>query len=277
MDICYHFNIDQKEKGNPLRRLLLALCTGLFLSACSHPDTKTIKVAASPVPHSEILQLVVSDLKEKGITLEIIDIDDYQLPNRLLAEKKVDANFFQHEPFLNEQKKTFGYKIVAIAKVHVEPLGIYSDKITSLDGLRDGAVVAVPSDPTNEARALELLEREGLIKLKSGVGLKATIHDITENPKKLKIKEVDAPFLARALPDIDLGVIPSNFAIQVGLCPPKDALAMESGDSPYANVLVIREADLDRPELRELASALQSPKIKEFFTQKHCGALQPAF
>lgn len=256
-----------------ITRLLLLLV--LFLAGCHEKET-TLKVAATPVPQAEILEQIAPDLAKRGIKLEVIVVEDYHLPNRLLAEKRVDANFFQHIPFLDEEKKAFHYNLVVMAKVHIEPMGLYSKRIKSLNELKEGATVAIPSDPTNEARALHLLEQDHLITLKAGATELATPLDIAENPRKLKFREVDAPFLARALPDVDMAAIPANFALAVGLCPEKDALSLESGNSPYANVLVVRKGDEKREDLQILAELLRSDKIRAFLEKKYCGSLLPA-
>lgn len=259
-----------------MKILAAFIVSTIIFWGCGHQE-KSLKVAASPVPHAELLNLIKSDLKEKGIHLKIIEIDDYNLPNRLLAERQVDANFFQHRPFLEEQEKEFGYKLTAYACVHIEPLGIYSKKIKSLADLPMGAVVAIPSDPTNEARSLELLSSQGLITLKKDKNSLSTCLDILENPKKIRFHEVDAALTPRILPDVDLAVIPGNFALQAHLLPSQDALVLESGEnSPYANLLVIREGEGDREDLRLLKEALTSEKIRTYLIENYRGALLPA-
>ncbi|HEY4831394.1 MAG TPA: MetQ/NlpA family ABC transporter substrate-binding protein [Waddliaceae bacterium] len=259
------------------KNLLWAGFIGIFFLVGCQSKEKTLKVAATPVPHAELLEMIKSDLNSQGIHLKIVEVDDYNLPNRLLFEKQVDANFFQHKPFLDEQNKRFGYNIKPLVAVHLEPLGIYSKKITSLDELREGAIVAVPSDPTNEARALALLSDVGLIELKSNISSLPTIYDIAENPKHLKIEEVDAAFLPRALPDVDLALIPTNFALQVFPDPIKDALALESVDSPYANIIAVRKEDLDKEEIQKLKRAITSDKIRHFIQEKYKSSIIPAF
>lgn len=255
--------------------LMLALLTCLV--GC-HKEQNTITIAATAVPHADILHQIESDLAEKGVQLKIIEVDDYQLPNRLLAEKKIDANFFQHEPFLEEQNRTLGYDLVPLVKVHIEPLGLYSLKIKSLRDLKEGAIIAIPSDPTNEARSLHLLKQEGLIEFSPDHSdLTLSIHDITSNPKKLKIKEVDAPFIARTLQDVDLAAIPANFALQMDLCPEKDALVLESASSPYVNIVAVRKGEENDPNLMLLAELLHSEKVQIYITQKYCGAIKAAF
>jgi len=255
--------------------LLISL---VFLCCSCNSSNKIMKVAATAVPHADLLEAVKEELKDEGIELKIVEVDDYNLPNRMLHEKQVDANFFQHQPFLDEQIKLYGYDIVALTAVHLEPLGIYSIVYQSLDEVKDESIVAIPQDPTNEARALMLLEDVGLIKLKflPNKFLTSTL-DIIENPKNLRFEELDAPYLPRALPDVDLAVIPSNFALQANLDPTKDALALESSDSPYANIVVVRAGEVRREEFEKLRKVLNSEKLRKHIKKKYKGAIIPAF
>ncbi|KXG75220.1 D-methionine-binding lipoprotein MetQ [Fervidicola ferrireducens] len=237
----------------------------------------TIKVGASPVPHAEILEVVKPILEKEGINLEIVEFTDYVQPNLKLAEKELDANYFQHIPYLEEFSKEHNLDLTYIAKVHIEPMGAYSQKIKNLNELKEGATVAIPNDPTNAGRALLLLQTAGLIKLKPEAGIKATVGDIVENPKGLKITELEAATLPRVLPDVDLAVINTNYALEAGLVPTKDALIIEDANSPYVNVLVVRKGDESRPELKKLAEALNSPEVKKFIEEKYQGAVVPAF
>lgn len=249
----------------------------ITLTACQSSD-KTLKIASTPVPHADLLEQIKPDLEKEGIELKIIEVDDYNLPNRLLYEKQVDANFFQHEAFLEEQNSRFGYNLIPLAAVHLEPMGIYSQKITSLDSLKEGSVVAIPSDPTNEGRALKLLVESGLITLRPQTNiLTATPLDILDNPKKLKFHEIDAPFLPRALRDVDLALIPANFALQAGLNPKKEALVMESHDSPYVNIIAIRADDANKERFLALKRAIQSEKMRHYIEEKYKGSIIPAF
>jgi len=255
--------------------LFFVLSLGLFWGCQSSP--KKIKVAASTHPHAEILKEVQGDLKKDGVTLEIVEVDDYALPNRLLEEEVVDANFFQHIPYLEAEKRNFGYDLNWIAKVHIEPLAIYSEKIDSLSQLADHATVAVPSDPSNETRALRLLEQKGLLTLRgSASDAFLTILDIKSNPKKLKIQEIDAALLPHLLKDVDIAVIAGNYALQANL-DLKEALAFESKDSAYVNVLVIRSGEEHREELLQLAKLLNSEKIRLFIEENYKDRLKPAF
>lgn len=236
---------------------------------------KEIVVGASPAPHKEILEKAGEILKKEGYDLKIVEFTDYQLPNTALAEKQLDANFFQHVPFLKktieEKKLDLDYTV----KVHIEPMGLYSKKIKDIKELKDGAEIAIPNDPTNGGRALKVLESAGLIKLKDGELL--TKLDITENKKGLKITEIDAPQLPRILEDVDAAVINTNFAIEAGLNPTKDAIVIESKDSPYANVLAVRKEDKDKDYIQALSKALTSPEVKKFIEEKYKGSIVPAF
>lgn len=253
----------------------LLVFLSLAFTGCQ-PSKKVLKVAATPIPHAELLALIQPDLKEQGIELKVIEIDDYNLPNRLLAEKQVDANFFQHEPFLKEQEKAFGYRFSIIARVHMEPLGIYSAKIHSLKELRDGAIVAIPHDPTNESRALDLLALQGLITLQTQGNPLSTLLSIQDNPKKFRFHEVDAALLPRILPDVDFAVIPANFALQGGLFPDRDALVLESSCSLYANLLVGRVGEEGREDLQALARALKSEKVRQYLLKTYHGSIELA-
>jgi len=237
----------------------------------------TIKVGASPVPHAEILQVVKPILEKEGIELQIVEFTDYVQPNLKLAENELDANYFQHIPYLESFSKEHNLSLTYTAKVHIEPMGAYSQKIKSLDELKDGATVAIPNDPTNGGRALLLLQRAGLVKLNPDAGINATVNDIVENPKNLKITELEAATLPRVLPDVDLAVINTNYALEAGLVPTKDALVIEDANSPYVNVLVVRQGDESRPELQKLAEALTSDEVKKFIEEKYQGAVVPAF
>jgi D-methionine transport system substrate-binding protein len=249
----------------------IALCS----TSCSKKEN-SLRVAATSVPHAEMLNYIKGDLAKKGIDLEVVVVEDFNTPNRALADREVDANFFQHEPFMNYQAKEFGYPIEAFAKIHLEPLGLYSTKIKSLQELKDGATIAIPNDPTNEARALMLLNRGGLIALGQPGNLKATILNIKANPKGLHFEEIDAAMLPRTLPDVDAAIINSNFALQAKL-PPDEVILREDASSPYANIIAIRKGDEKRPELIALKEAMTSDKMRKFILAKYKGAIIPAF
>ncbi|MCC5831742.1 MAG: MetQ/NlpA family ABC transporter substrate-binding protein [Chlamydiales bacterium] len=251
---------------------------GLLLCCACNSSHKTLKIAATAVPHADLLEFVKEDLKDEGVNLKIVEIDDYNLPNRMLHECQVDANFFQHKPFLDEQMKMHGYDLVPLTAVHLEPLGIYSSVYKSLDEIKAESIVAIPQDPTNEARALMLLQDVGLIKLKDLTNrYLITTLDITENPKNLRFEELDAPYLPRALSDVDLAVIPSNFALQAKLNPSKDALALEGAESPYANIVVVKPGEARREEFQKLQKVLSSDKLRKHILEKYKGAILPAF
>lgn len=242
-------------------------------------DNVTIVVGATPTPHQEILESIQSDLAAQGITLEIVTFTDYQLPNAALNDGSLDANYFQHQPFLdkyNEENKT---DLVSIGAIHYEPMGLYPGKTKTIDELQEKAVIVVPNDPSNEARALQLLADNGIIELKEGVGINATVRDITNNPKNIEFKEIEAAQVAMSLQDVDMAVINSNFALAAGLNPSSDPIASEKADSEaaksYANVIAVRAADAERPELKALVAALKSDKTKQFIIEKYQGAVLP--
>jgi len=257
--------------------IALVAVLACFCGCSSSGNQKKLKVAATPVPHAQMLEFIKPNLKEQGITLEVVVTNDYNVPNRALAEKEVDANFFQHIPFMDAQIAQFHYPIESLAKIEIEPMGIYSKKIQSLKDLKDNATVGIPNDPTNEGRALLLLQAQGLIKLKRPDDLKATVLSIEKNPKHLKFIEADAAMLPRSLSDLDLVVINTNYALEAKLSPKKDALALESDNSPYVNIIAIRIGDKDRPDLQALQAAMTSEKMKQFILEKYKGAILPAF
>lgn len=241
-------------------------------------ETTTLVVGASPVPHAEILKQIAPTLKEQGIELEIKEFTDYVLPNTQLNEKQLDANFFQHKPYLDAQNEERGMNLVSVGNVHVEPFGAYSKKITSADQIADGATIAIPNDATNGGRALLLLEKQGLIKLKDDVGLTATKKDIVENAKNLNFKELEAAMLPRVLDEVDLALINTNYALEAGLNPSEDALFIEDKDSPYANILTAREDNKDSDAIKKLMAALQSDQVKQLIEEEYKDAgIVPAF
>lgn len=258
-------------------KILTALLTaGVFFSAEAFGGT--LKVGASPVPHAELLNFVKPDLEKEGVNLQIIEFTDFVTPNEALISGEIDANYFQHIPHLNLiVKKENGADITAAAKVHVEPLGVYSKKIKSLSELKDKSIVALPSDSTNEGRALILLHNAGIIQLADPENLLATPFDIVQNPKKLKFQELDAAFLPRTLDSVDAAVITGNYALQAGYIPSEDALLLEGKESPYVNVLAVRKADENNEDIKKLGKALTSEKVKKYINEKYNGAVVPAF
>ena len=269
--------------GLLLAALTIAGCGGdskpaASSSSSSSSSAKVLKIGATPVPHAEILEIVKPILAKQGIDLQVVEFSDCVQPNLALNDKELDANFFQHEPyldnFISEHKDV---KLVNAGGIHIEPMGIYSKKVKKLDELKDGASIAIPNDPTNGGRSLMLLEKAGLLKLKDGVGVKATVQDITSNPKNLKFQEVEAAQVPRTLDDVDAAVINTNFAMQVNLVPTKDAMFMEDKTSPYVNIIAVRAGDQDRPEIQALLKALKSDEVKNFINEKYKGAIVPAF
>lgn len=266
--------------------LALAGCGGTNQSSSSGSSAvaqnasgmKTLKVGATAVPHAEILEVVKPLLEKDGIKLEIVEFNDYVQPNLALNDKELDANFFQHEPYLkNFMEEHKEVKLKNAFGVHIEPMGIYSKKVKDLKELKDGASIAIPNDPTNGGRSLLLLQKAGLLKLKDGVNEKATVQDIAENPHNFKFQEVEAAQVPRTLEDVDAAVINTNYAMQVNLVPTKDALFMEDNTSPYVNILAVRDGDENRPEIQALIKALQSKEVKDFINEKYKGAVVPAF
>lgn len=244
-------------------------------------EPKKIVVGASITPHAEILETAKGVLAAKGYELVIKEYNDYVQPNVALDAGDLDANYFQHQPYLDQFNEERGMDLVSVAIIHYEPFGIYPGKTKSIADLQDGAEIAVPNDGTNEARALLLLEAQGLIKLADGVGMEATVIDIVENSKNLVIHEIEAAQLARSLQDVDLAVINGNFAIQADLNVSKDAIAVEDKDSvaaeTYGNVIAIRKGDENREEIKALVEALKSDEVKEYIESTYEGAVVPKF
>lgn len=260
--------------------LALALCAVLALSLLSgcggKQDAVTIKVGATPAPHAEILEVVKDILAEDNITLEIVEFNDYIQPNEAVESGDIDANFFQHITYMNDFNSEHGTHLVSVADVHYEPMGIYAGKTASLDALADGAVVAIPNDPTNGGRALLLLQEQGLIKLKDGSGLEPRLDDVAENPKNLDIKELEAKLLTTTLQDVDIAIINGNYAIGAGL-KFSEALAVESPDgiagTAYVNVLAVKEGREKDEAILKLVEALKSDEVRQFIDEKYAGGV----
>ncbi|MDY7228244.1 MetQ/NlpA family ABC transporter substrate-binding protein [Hyalangium rubrum] len=253
--------------------LLLALATSSLASA----QTRTLKVGVTAGPHAQILEVVARVAAREGVTVKIIEFNDYVQPNEALAAGELDANSFQHQPYLDQQNQDRGYRIVSIARTVTFPIGIYSRKHASLQQLPKGARVAIPNDPTNGGRVLKLLESEKLLRLRKGVGVGASVADVEGNPKQLEFVELDAAQLPRVLDDVDAAAINTNYALEAGLNPLKDALVREAAASPYANVIAARESERARPELQVLVRAYQSPEVKRFIEETFRGAVVPAW
>ena len=244
-----------------MKRLLLSLSMILALAAPSFA-AEDIVVGVTPFPHKDIMLAAKPLLAKEGYNLVIKEFTDYVQPNMALANKQLFANFFQHQPYLDNMNKEKNLDLVSVGKVHIEPLGVYSKKIKKLAELKKGDSVSVPNDPTNEARALRLLEANGVIAIKPGALV--TVADITKNPLSLKFHELDAAQLPRTLDDVTASVINTNFAGEAGLIPSKDALVMEGSESPYANIVVVRMADKDSPKAKALMKAVLSPEVKAY-------------
>ena len=259
--------------------LVLLLVAGVMVGCGQQAEEKKeITVGATPVPHAKILKEVVKPkLAEEGITLQIKEFTDYVTPNLALSDGSIDANYFQHVPYLNNFKEERDLDLTYTAKVHLEPMGLYSNKIDSLDGLKSGSTVAVPNDATNEGRALLLLENKGLIKLEEEAGLKATPVDIVENPKNLKFKELEAAQLPRVLKDVTAAVINTNYALEADLVPTKDAIVIEGEDSPYANVLAVRTGNKNDPLIQKLTKVLTSEEVKQYIQEQYKGGIVATF
>ena len=274
--------------------LALALVLSLSLAACgskkeeapaadpAETPTETtepvvLNVAASSTPHAEILEQVVDVLAEQGIDLQIHEYGDYVVPNTAVEEGEEDANYFQHIPYLESFNEKEGTHLVSVGGIHIEPMGVYAGKTASLEELPDGAEIAVPNDPTNEGRALLLLEAQGLIKLADSSNLEATPNDIVENPKNLTFKELEAAMIPNAVDEVDLSVINVNYALEAGFNPTEDALAIEDANSPYVNIVAVKEGNENNPAVLALVEALQSDAVRDFINETYGGAVVPAF
>ncbi|KAF0815417.1 Lipoprotein 28 [Andreprevotia sp. IGB-42] len=257
-----------------MKKTLALIAAALAFSA--HAADK-LAIGATAVPHAEILEFVKPALAKQGVELDIKVFTDYVQPNVQVAEKKLDANFFQHKPYLDEFNKGKGTNLVVVTGVHVEPFGAYSTKIKKLADLPEGGTVAIPNDATNGGRALLLLDKAGVITLKDKKNILATARDIAQNPKKLKFKELEAATLPRILDQVDLALINTNYALEAKLNPSKDALAIEGKQSPYVNILVARPDNKNSAAIKKLAAALNSPETKKFIETKYNGAVVPAF
>lgn len=263
---------------NILKVALLCAITIGFIACTDDAVTEkktTIKIGATPVPHVEILEFAKPLLKAKGYDLEIVEFTDYVTPNIAVNEGELDANFFQHLPYLKEFNINKNTKLIKTVNVHLEPMGLYSKKIKTLDELKNGAIIAVPNDPTNESRALDILVQKGLLTF-NDVKLK-TVVDIKTNPKNLQIKELDAPQLPRVLDEVDAAIINTNYALSANLNPLKDAIILESKDSPYANIIVVKEGNENKDYIKALNEVLNSNEVKKFIANKYQGSIIEAF
>ena len=268
-------------KKKILSVLLVSTIAASLLAGCGKTeDDKVITVGASPTPHAEILQVIEDNLAEQGYTLKIVEYNDYIIPNTATESGELDANYFQHQPYLDDFNAENGTQLVAVAGVHFEPFGIYAGKTKSLDELQVGAVVAVPNDTTNEARALLLLEAQGLITLKEDAGMTATVADIVDNPLNLEIKELEAAQVSRTVSDVDIACINGNYAADAGFSV-SDALATESADSlaaqTYVNVVVVKEGNEESEKTKALVNAILSDEVRDYINSQYEGGVVPFF
>lgn len=263
---------------NKVLKFLLFLFFSFISTQSSYSKTiNEIKIACSSIPHSKILSFIAPQLKKQGIMLRIVPIDDPVLPNELLKDKAVDANFYQTLPYLEEQKRVKDYNFVSVVGVHIEPLGLYSKKIKNIQDLRDNAVIAIPHDTQNAARSLILLHNHGIIILKNPNNLISNQYDIIKNPKHLKFKTISAPFLIKALDDVDAVIINGNYALLGGYHVRDSVISEDSKDSPYANILVVRKGDENKPEILKLKEALRSETLRKFIAKQYQGDIIPVF
>ena len=256
-----------------MKKLLATLAALAALNA----QAQTLEVAASAVPHAEILEFVRPQLAEAGIELKIRVFTDYVQPNVQVAAGNLHANFFQHQPYLDDFNAARETRLVSVAGVHIEPFGAYSRSIDNLEQLPEDAQVAIPNDATNGGRALLLLQQAGIIRLRDGVGTTASRRDIVDNPRSIRVRELEAATLPRVLDQVDLALINTNYALEAGLNPSADALAMEGAQSPYVNILVTREDRRDDPAVQKLVEALHSEALRAFILEKYRGAVVPVF
>jgi D-methionine transport system substrate-binding protein len=265
-----------------MRKHFLVLCAAwamLLTLGCGQAGAQTrLKVGVSGGDGELIWAKVKEIAKQKGLDIQVIVFNDYLLPNAALDGGDLDANAFQHKPFLDNQIKIRGYKITAIAGTIVEPIGLYSSKVKSVGQLADGAQLGIPNDPSNGGRALLLLQQQGLIKLRAGTGITPSVRDIADNPHKFKFRELDAAQLPRSLSDLDAAVINTNYALQAKLHPGKDSIAIESRtDNPYGNVIAVRTVDKDKPVFKTLIAAYQNDEVRQFIMKQFDGAILPVF
>jgi D-methionine transport system substrate-binding protein len=255
-----------------------AMVMALIFTACTKKTGTglTVSVGATPVPHAELLNLIKDDLAAKGITLKVVEFTDYVQPNVAVIAGDLDANFFQHIPYLDSNEE-WSAKLVSAFGVHVEPFGLYSTKYKNINDLPNGATIAIPNDPSNGGRALLLLQAKGLITLKAGAGLTATIRDITGNPKNFRFQELEAAQLPRILQDVDAATINGNYALEAGLNPVKDSLIIEGADSPYVNIVVVQKGKENDPGIVALKNALLSKKVKDYIDNQYGGGVVAIF
>ncbi|MDM9648796.1 MetQ/NlpA family ABC transporter substrate-binding protein [Rhizobium sp. S163] len=258
-----------------MKKFIIAAALAAF--AAGSALAEDIKVGVTPGEHAQIMEKVAEIAKTKGLNIEIVEFSDYVVPNQALNDGDIQANSFQHQPYLDNQIADRKFDLVSIGTTITTPMGVYSKKVKSLDELKEGATVAIPNDPTNGGRALLVLASKGLIKFKDNPGVKVTVADIIENPKKIDFAEIDAAQLPRSLDDVDAAVINTNYAMEAGLHPKTDAIAIESEKSPYANVIVVRTADKDAPWAKTLVESYHDESIRKFINEQFKGALIPSW
>jgi D-methionine transport system substrate-binding protein len=268
-----------------MKKLIVSLfiAGALFLGFNSNLEARGIRdeasvltVGATPVPHAQLLNLIKDELAEQGYTLKVVEFTDYVQPNAALISGDLDANFFQHIPYLSSNVD-WSARLVSAFGVHIEPFGLYSTKYGNIADLPNGASIAIPNDPTNGGRALLLLQSHGLITLKDGAGLTATPHDITDNPRNFRFRELEAALLPRSLDDVDAATINGNYALQARFNPVNDSLIIENADSPYVNIVVVRKGSEQEPKIIALKNAMLSPKVKEYIEANYNGGVVPVF
>lgn len=261
--------------------LLIVILSLGILVGCGNKDvteeSNIIKIGVSPNPHGQIIEQIVEDLKEEGIEVKIEIFTDYVTPNIALDDGDLHANYFQHGPYLEDFIQEQGVDLVPIADVHIEPMAIFSDSIDSLDNLEDGSVIAIPNDTVNGGRALLLLEAQGLIKMDKEAGIKASVRDIVENPRNFEFKELEAATIPRVLDEVHIACINGNYALDSGLNPVSDSIAIEDSNSPYTNIIAVRTEDKDNENFQKLIKALHSDKVRDYINETFDGAVIPAF
>ena len=257
------------KKAIALVLVALIALTSVFASGASEENSNVIKVGATPDPHAAILNEIKDELAAEGYDLQIVEFTDYVTPNEALASGELDANYFQHLPYMESANAERGYDLVNAGGIHIEPLAVYSEKHDSLDAIPDGATIAIPNDPTNEGRALLLLQSAGFITLRDGAGLEAVPDDIADNPKNLKFSEIEAASLPRVLPDVDAAVINGNYAIPAGLIATRDGLFVEGADSPYVNVIAVRSGHENDAKIVALVDALCGDTVKAYVAERY--------
>lgn len=258
-----------------MKKLIIAASLAALFAGSALAET--IKIGVTPAEHAQIMEQVKKVAATKGLDLEILEFSDYVVPNQALADGELQANSFQHQPYLDNQVADRKFDLVSVGTTITTPMGVYSKKVKSLDELKDGATVGIPNDPTNGGRALLVLASKGVLKVNPDAGLKVTPADITENPKNIQIVELDAAQLPRSLDDTDASVINTNYATAAGLNPKKDSIAIESEKSPYANVIAINAKDKDKPWVKTLVESYQSPEVKAFILEKYNGTVIPSW